>query len=250
MTDFLDEIEEQLRSDRYKQLLLRIWPWVLGGAVALLLGVLAWWGFDSYQRNQAAKASEAYAQALTTAQKGDPEHAFTEFGNAAKGASAGYKALALMQQGAIRLSQGRTQEAVQLFDQAASAAPGPIVGDMARLKSALALMDTAAYPELETRLKPLTDGKRPYHAVAREALAFAKLRAGKVQDARGDFQILQLLPDATQGQRQRAQAAIFAIDSGAGANLQAQVQAAQKLPPPPPPPPSLSNLIPQTGAAQ
>ena len=248
MTDFLDEIEEQLRSDRYKQLLLRIWPWALGVGLALLLAALAWWGFDSYRKNQAAKASEAYAAAMDTAQKGDLDKAFTAFGAAAKDASGGYKALALMQQGGIRVAQGRTEEAVHLFDQGASAAPDAIIGDMARLKSALALMDTAPYPELEKRLKPLTDGKRPYHAVAREALAFAKLKAGKLQDARSDFQILQLLPDATQAARQRAQAAIFAIDSGAAANLEAEVQAAQKLPPPPPP--SLSNLLPQTGAAQ
>jgi hypothetical protein len=248
LTDFLDEIEEQLRSDRYKQLLLRIWPWALGIGLALLLAALAWWGFDSYQKNQTAKASETYSAAMETAQKGDLDRAFTQFGDVSKGPSAGYRALALMQQGGIRLGQGRTPEAVQLFDQAASAAPNPLVGDVARLKSAFALMDTAPYAELETRLKPLTDGKRPYHAVAREALAFAKLKAGRMQDAKADFQILQLLPDATQAARQRAQSAIFAIDSGAAANLPAEVQAAQTLPPPPPP--SLSNLIPQTGAAQ
>jgi hypothetical protein len=248
LTDFLDEIEEQLRSDRYKQLLLRIWPWALGVALAALAIALAFWGWDSYRTQQAAKASEVYSEALETAQKGDLERAFNQFGEAAKGFTAGYKALALMQQAGIRVEQGRAQEAVQLLDQAASVAPDRIIGDMARLKSAFALMDTAPYPELEKRLTPLTDGKRPYHAVAREALAFAKLRAGKLKEARSDFQILQLLPDASQAARSRAQAAIFAIDSGAAANLDAGVQAARKLPPPPPA--SLSNILPQTGAAQ
>lgn len=250
MTDFLDEIEEQLRSDRYKQLLLRVWPWALGAAGAALAIALLFWGYDSYRSRQEAKASEAYSEALDVAQKGDLDRAFTEFGQAAKDATPGYKALALMQQAGIRIAQNRTQDAVQLFDRAASAAPNPIIGDMARLKSAFALLDTAPYPELEKRLEPLTDGKRPYHAVAREALAFAKLKAGMLQDARGDFQILQLLPDATQGARQRAQTAILAIDSGAAANLEAEVKAAQALPPPSPAAPNLNNAIPQTGAAQ
>lgn len=249
MTDFLDEIEEQLRSDRYKQLFQRYWPWALGVALAALVIALGYWGYDTWRTGQLNKASEAYSAALDTAQKGDLDHAFTEFGQAAGDNAPGYKALALMQQAGIRIQQGRTAEAVALFDKAAAAAPGPIIGDMARLKSAFALMDTAPYPELEQRLKPLTDAKRPYNALAREALAFAKLKAGRLQDAKSDFQILELLPDATQGSRQRAEAAIAAIDSGAVSNLGAEVKAAAALPPPPPQP-VLPNQIPQTGAAQ
>ena len=155
-----------------------------------------------------------------------------------------------MQQGAIRLQQGKTDEAVGLFDKAAQAAPSPLIGDMARLKSALALLDTAPYPALQERLTPLMDTKRPYPAAAREALAMAKLRAGKVQDARGDFQVLQLLPDATSGERQRAQAAIAAIDSGAVAGLPQAVAIARSLPPAPAPAPNITQALPQTGAAQ
>ena len=250
MTDFFEEIDEQLRSDRYRQLFLKAWPWALGVALAALVVALGVWGFDTYRNREVAKASETYAAALDTAQKGDLDHAFSAFGDAAKSSFGGYKSMALMQQAGIRVQQGRTEEAVRLFDQAASAAPNQIIGDMARLKSAFALLDTAPYPALEERLKPLTDGKRPYHAVAREALAFAKLKAGRLQDAKGDFQVLQLLPDATQGAHQRAQLAIMAIDSGAAANLGAAVAAARALPPAPAPAPSLANVLPQSGADQ
>lgn len=250
MTDFLEEIEEQLRSDRYQQLLRKGWPWALGVALAALAIALGAWGYQSWSAAQDAKASQAYAAGLDAAQKGDLNGAYAKFAQAVDSPSRGYKALALMQQAGIRMDQNKTDAAVELLDQAASAAPTPLIGDMARLKSALALMDTAPYEALQERLTPLTDVKRPYATAAREALAFAKLKAGRIQEARSDFQVLELQPDATQGERQRAQSAIMAIDSGAVANLAQAVAIARTLPPAPAPPPNLSNALPQTGAAQ
>jgi len=250
LTDFLEEIEEQLRSDRYRQFFLRAWPWALGVALAALAIALAAWGYQSWRAHEDAKASEAYNAALETLSKGDVNGAYARFGQAADTPSRGYKALALMQQAGLRMQQGKTEEAVELFDKAAQAAPTPLIGDMARLKSAFALMDTAPYAALQERLTPLIDPKHPYAAAAREALAMAKLKAGKVQEARSDFQVLQLLPDATQGERQRSQAVVEAIDSGAAANLPQAVAIARSLPPAPAPAPNLSQALPQTGAAQ
>ena len=226
------------------------WPWVVGVLLGALAIALAAWGYQSWRAHQDALASQTYATALDTLAKGDPGKAYVQFAQAADTPSRGYKALALMQQGGIRMQQGKTQEAVALFDKAAEAAPSLLVGDMARLKSAFALLDTAPFPALQERLTPLMDSKRPYPGAAREALALAKLRAGKIQDARGDFQVLQLLPDATQGERQRAQAAIVAIDSGALAGLPQAVTIARNLPPAPAPAPPLNQALPQTGAAQ
>jgi hypothetical protein len=249
VTDIFEEVEEQLRSDRYLQFARKIWPWVLGAAVLALLATLAVWGYQTYHAQQSAKASQAYATGLDDVQKGDTAKAFADFGEASKLSSGGYKALALMEQGGIRLLDGKLDEAVKLFDQAATAAPDPIIGDIARLKSAFALMDTAPYDAIQQRLQPLTDAKRPYYVAAREGLAMAKLRAGRLKEARSDFVVLTLLPGASQATRQRAQLALMAIDGGSAASLPAVVQAAVMLPPPPPQP-MLAPQAPQSGADQ
>jgi hypothetical protein len=250
LTDFLEEVEERLRSDRYQQLFQKYWPWVAGVAAAALVAALAYWGWDSYRSQQAAKASEAYAAGLEAAQKGDMTKAFDEFGVAAKSGSRGYATLALMDQAGVRIGQGKREEAVELLDKAASVAPGPLLGDLARLKSALALMDTAPYSVIEERLTPLTDAKRPYHAAAREALAMAKLKAGRIQEAKSELQVLQLMPDASQASRDRAQVALLAIDSGAAVNLAAIVKAGLALPPPSAPPTPVQAPAPDAGAGQ
>jgi hypothetical protein len=252
LTDFFEEIEENLRSDRYRQLFQKSWPWAAGIAVAALLIALGVWGWQTYTAREAARASEAYAAALDTLQKGDVNKAYSQFETAANSSSRGYKSLALMEQAGIRLQQNKSDEAATLFDHAAEAAPNNVVGDLARLKSAFALMDTAPYSAIEQRLTPLTDAKRPYHAAAREALAMAKLRAGKLKEARSDLQVLQLMPDASDSSRQRASVAILAIDSGAAANLDAVIKAAKTAPAPAPMPalPGLDQGGADAGAGQ
>ena len=245
MADIFEEVEEQLRSEKYRNLAFQLLPWALAIGLGALVIALGWWGWDSWRTRAANKASEDYASALELAPT-DPIKASAKFGEVVKGPSRTYKALALMQQAALRQQAHADAEAVKLLDEAASVAPDPVIGDLARLKSALALMDTAPYAAMEERLKPLTEQKRPYRAEAIEALAMAKLQAGKAKEARGDFAILTLLAEAPDSMRQRAQAAMALIDSGSAKDLPAAVKAAAALPPMPILPPG---LVPQ-GAPQ
>lgn len=251
MVDLFDEVEEQLRSDRYKTLALRALPWLIGVAVLALAIALGWWWWQDRQDKAASAAAEQYTAAVESVAKGDPTRAFGEFDKVAKSGPPVYRAMALMHQGGMRLEAGKTEEAVALFDQAAEAAPEALLEDLARLKSAFALLDTAPYADLEKRLTPLTDDDRPYRAEAKEALAFAKLMAGKSAEARGDFAVLALSPESPDGVRERAQAAMAMIDSGSAKALSAAVKAAAALPPPQPQSQPPAQPVPaQPGAAQ
>lgn len=246
MADIFDEVEEQLRSEQYRKLFFQVLPWAIGIGVAALVIAFGWWGWDSWRTRAANKASEDYSAALDLTQA-SPDKAYAKFELVVKGPSRAYKALALMHQGAIRLEEKKTAEAVKLYDAAAKDAPDPVMADMARLKSALALMDTAPYAAIEERLKPLTEEKRPFRAEAFEALAMAKLQAGRAKDARSDFSVLTLMASAPQSMRERAQAAISLIDSGTAKDLPAAVKAAAALPPMPTLPPGLlPQAAPQT----
>ena len=88
MTDLFEEVEEQLRSDQYRQFARRALPWLLGLAVAALIITLGYWAFDSYRNQQSAKASEAYAGALDALQANDPQKAKELWTEAAKSQSA------------------------------------------------------------------------------------------------------------------------------------------------------------------
>jgi hypothetical protein len=230
LVDVFEEVEEQLRADRYRAMLLKAWPWALGAVVAGLLAWLAFWGWGKYQADAAAKASTAYVQAMEAMSKGDAataEKAFVEIG---RSSAKGYKALGLMQQAGMKLQGGDNAEAVKLFDQAAAAATNPLIADAARLKAAYVLLDTAPLADIEKRLAPLADAKRPFSLLAKEALATARLMGGNAAQAKTDFAVLSIAPGATDSMRQRAQAAILMIDSGQTAGLPQLVKQAAARP--------------------
>ena len=232
MVDVFDEVEEQLRSERYKSIALRVLP-ILGGVLAVaLVAALAVWGYQHFRSQAAAEASEKYAQAIDAFNAGRRDDAIRLWGEVGQGSSKAYKSLALQHLGGLKLIDNKPAEAVKLFDEAAEAAPSDIIGDVARLKSAFALLDTAPYKDLEARLTPLTAEGRPYRAEAREALAFAKLMAGDLAGARSDFVVISLMADAGQDARQRAEAAKALIDSGSAKAIPGAVKAALALPPP------------------
>ena len=231
MADLFEEVEEQLRSDRYRTLALKALPWVLGLAAAALIATLGYWGWSYYRGQTIAKASEQYAAGLEALEQGKSDQAAKVFTEVSKSQAQGYKSLALMQLGGIQLSQNHIGAAVGLFDQAAAAAPDDVIGDAARLKSAFAVLDTAAAKDVEARLTPLLQDGRPYRVQAREALAFSKLMAGNLAGARGDFVIISGMLDAPEGARARAKAAIGLIDSGSAKALASTARAAAALPP-------------------
>lgn len=239
MTDLFEEVEEQLRSDRYRTIARQAAPWVLAAIALALVAYLGVWGWRSYQTQISDKASEQYTDALGALAQGEQDRGISLLTDVSKSSAKAYKSLALMQLGGLKIASGKpgdTKAAVDLFDQAAAAAPDDILGDAARLKSAFAVLDTAPYKDVEARLTPLMKDGRPYRVQAREALAFAKLVAGDTAGARDDFTVIEQTLDAPEGARQRAQAAKALIDSGSAKAVPSAVRTAIALPPPPPAP--------------
>lgn len=159
MADVFQEVEEQLRSQRYQDWLRRGWPFAAAFGGAALIITLGLWGLNKHELHEEAAASLVYQAGLDAAAKGDIQTADRNFASVAASGTAAYRALALMQEAQIRLDEKKPDEAVRLLDQAAKAAPDAIIGDAARLKAAWLLMDTKPLAEVEARLTPLTTPK-------------------------------------------------------------------------------------------
>jgi hypothetical protein len=231
VVDFVEEVEERLRAERYASFASRWLPWIIAAAMALVIGWLGVWGWRTWQDRNISKASLAYDAAMTSLSAGDQTGAFTTLAPVAKDGPAAYRSLALLLQGDIRLGADKSDEAAALYDQAAKAAPNATIGDLARLRAAQALMDTRPYPQIATRLQPLIGEKKPYDLMAREALAMAKLQAGNLHEARGDLNALSLTLGVSPAMRSRAQAAIQLIDTGQAARVGEVVKQAATMPP-------------------
>lgn len=233
MADVFNEVDEQLRSARAAELARRGWPYALAVVVVALVAWMAIWGYRSHVGAQDAKASRDYAQGLAAADRNDDAGAATAFSAAAREGRGGYRALALMQQAALRLKARNPAEAVSLLEQAQRADGDPVLADAAALKAVYISMNTAPLAQTQARLQPLLATGRPYRSMAREALAMARLAAGRTADARRDFQLLTLQQDVSEEARARARAAVAMIDSGGASAIGAAVKAEVAAPPPP-----------------
>lgn len=236
MSDVFDEVEVQMRQERWTRAFARAWPWLAALLVVLLLAVAGFFLLRNWRDSQAHEASANYQRGIDTLvrQTGDPaanrRAADAQFAQVADSGASGYAALALMQRAAIALENNNAAQAVRYFDQAAGATDQPVLADAAGLQAAYALMDTAALPELERRLRPLAAEGRPYRPLAREALAIALAVAGRTADARRELVVLSLSEDSPQGLRTRAQANLQVLDSGGAAALRDIARAASTVP--------------------
>ena len=204
VVDFVEEVEEQLRAERYATFARRGLPWFI---VALVVGRRGLAGTVGLSHLGATATSprrrSTYDKAITELAAGDEIGAYNALGPVAKNGPPAYRTLSLIQQGNIRAAADKASDAAALYDAAAKAAPSAFLGDLARLKAALVLMDTAPYPQLETRFKAIIGDNRPYDLQAREALALAKMQAGRTP-RRGAISTRSASPSASRRRSARA----------------------------------------------
>ena len=236
MADLFHEVDEQIRSAQFQRVVRQGWPYAAVLVAVLAVVAIVAWALNQNELKQAATASERYAAALGTLEAGDPTHADGVFAQVARDGPRAYRALALMQQGGIRVKRGDAAAAVPYLDQAAQAAPNDILGDVARLQAAYIVMDGGNYPAIRARLTPLAAVGRPYRIMAREALAMIELASGRVAQAHSDLQLVSLSSDASDIAHNRAQAALALIQSGGWTSLAPLVKGSAGLTPRTPPP--------------
>ena len=108
MVDVFDEVDEQIRAERFRALIRRIVPFFIAALVLAVLVVLGTWAYEQFSMAGIGKASEAYAHGLELMQQGDQKGAMAQFDQAAKG-PAGYRSLALMQEAGVLELQNKTK---------------------------------------------------------------------------------------------------------------------------------------------
>lgn len=215
-----DEVEEELRRERMRKLWDRYGVIVIGVALAIVLGVGGYKGWQALKAREAANTGARFEEAVQLAADGKTAEADAIFTELAASGPTGYRQLAAMRLAAGKAAAGKTDEAVADFDKIAdNAANDPQLRAVARLRSALLRLDTADWTEMQNRLTDLNSETNPWRNPARELLGLAAYKAGKLKEA-GDF-YRQILADrtASSGLSQRAQlmlSLIFAEDKDTG----------------------------------
>ncbi|HXX49898.1 MAG TPA: tetratricopeptide repeat protein [Xanthobacteraceae bacterium] len=205
MTDIFQEVDEEVRREQLKRLWERYGTYLIAACVLIVAGVGAWRGYDWWQAKQAAKSGAAFEQAVALAQSGKHEEAAAAFAKLAADGTASYRVLARLRE-AAELSSSDKKAAVTAYDAIATdKSAGQVIEDLAAVRAGLLLVDMAPYPEIRTRLEPLTAADRPFRHSAREILALSAWKNGDTAEARRWTELMMGDPQTPPGARSRAE---------------------------------------------
>ncbi len=204
MSDIFREVDEDLRRDRMERVFKRYGGIMLAAALAVVAatgGTVAW---RNWQQTQKEQETTALAAALSQAVQG-PEKGVEALAAFAAKADPGMAALAQLNAAALLAREGKTAEAVAVYDKlSGDAGAAPVYRELASLLSVMHQLETGDAAQLQARLQPLTADTNPWRFSAREMTAVLAARAGDKERARSLFQQLADDSQAPAGVRSRA----------------------------------------------
>ncbi len=214
LSDIFQEIEEDLRRDKYAKLWARYRVHLILLVVAILVGISGYTGWTQYQTSQRQAEGARFAAALDLVREGRNKEAIAAFAALANSAGGGHVVLAKLEEAALKAQGGDAPGALALYDQiSADTSLDPQYRDAATLLYARAALDQGDPKALVERLKPLTGAANPWHAFALEFTALAQLKSGDKDAARQTFQALAADQTAPAGARSRANQMLAALGS-------------------------------------
>ncbi len=203
MSDIFQEVDEEVRRERLMQLWKRYGNFVIAAAILAVLGVGAWRGYQWWEAKKAAEAGAAFDSAVELVDTGKPAEAEAAFARLASQGPGAYRLLARIREAAI-LGQRDPKAAVAAYDAVAhDGSAGKSFQDLAAVRAAALLVDTAPLSEMTQRLEPLTKPDDPFRHSARELLALAAFKAGDKAAAKKWFDMIESDPETPQSLRGR-----------------------------------------------
>ena len=203
MSDIFQEVEEDVRRERYELIWKKYGNYIMMAAALLVLAVAGYQAWQRYDLIQRQKISDRYRAASQSAQTGNAPKAEADFAGIVKDAPSGYATLAKFHLAGAYLAQGKRDPAVALLREL-SASSDPIVSSTARLRLAWTNADASPKAEIVSLLQPLTAADSPWRFAALEVLAYVDLKDGARAQAMAEYQKLSQENDAPPNLRQRA----------------------------------------------
>jgi hypothetical protein len=184
VSELFDEVDEEVRRDQLKKLWDKYSIYIIAAALLVIAAVGGWRGYQYVEARKAAEASTAFNRAVELSEQGKHEDAEKAFADLAAKAPYGYRLLSRFHQ-AAELASRDPKAAARMFDElAADSSVGAEQQELARIRAAGLLVDSATYADMKQRLEPDTVPAATFRHSARELLALSAFHANDTTAAR------------------------------------------------------------------
>jgi hypothetical protein len=206
VSELFDEVDEEVRREQLKKLWDQYSISIIAGALLIIAAVGGWRGYQYLEAKKAAEAGAAFDAAVDHSEQNKHADAEAAFGKLAATAPSGYRVLARLR-AAAEAANGDPQAGSKLYDEiAADRSVGPAEQDLARIRAAALLLETASYPSVLQRLEPATKPDATFRHTARELLALSAWRANDTAAARQWLDMIANDAETPSAMRSRAEA--------------------------------------------
>ena len=184
MSELFDEVDEEVRREQFKKLWDKYSLYIIAGMILIIAAVGGWRGYQYLEAKKAAEAGAAFDKAVELADANKHAEAEAAFADLVAKAPFGYRTLSRLRL-AAEIANRDAPAAAKMYDEiAADRSVGVADQDLARIRAAQLLLETASYPNMKVRLEAAAAPGATFRHTARELLALSAWRANDAAAAR------------------------------------------------------------------
>lgn len=206
MSELFDEVDEEVRREQLKKLWDKYSLYFIALMVLVVAAVGGWRGYQYLEAKKAAEAGAIFEKAVELSEQGKHAEAETAFADLAAKAPSGYRTLARLRAAAEASARDPKAAAKMYDDIAADSSVGSEWRDLARIRAAGLLVDSASYADIQQRLETSAELKSTFRHSAREILALSAWRNNDMTAARKWVDAIAEDGETPPGLRSRAEA--------------------------------------------
>ena len=213
MSELFDEVDEEVRREQLKKLWDKYSLYIVAVAFLIVAAVGGWRGYQYLEAKKAAEAGDAFNKAAELSEQNKHSEAEAAFSDLAAKAPYGYRLLSRFRL-AAEAEKRDPKAAVQMFDElAADRSIGAEQQELARIRAAGIVVDSASYADMKQRLETDTAPGATFRHVARELLALSAVRANDSTAARQWLDMISGDAETPPSVRSRAEALLALLPS-------------------------------------
>jgi hypothetical protein len=206
VSELFDEVSEDVRREQLKKLWDQYSILIVAAALLIIAAVAGWRGYEYLQAKKAAVAGAAFDKAIELSEQNKHTEAEAAFNSLAATAPSGYRMLARLR-AAAEVARRDPQAAVKIYDEIATDRNADTLEQqLAKIRAASLLVDTAPYSDMLQRLEAETAPEAAFRHTARELLALSAWRAKDTTAARKWLDLIANDAETPPGLRSRAEA--------------------------------------------
>ncbi len=205
MTDIFREVDEDLRREKARRLWQRYGRMFVVAVVLIVAATAAYRIYLYFQQQRAQATGDRFVAAMEYVLDGNDVQAQAEFNRLTTEGAGQYPLLAAMRIASAKAAAGdATGAAADLTALADQRSTPALIRDVARIRAAMLLIDTASYADIRARLEPLAVPDAPFRFSALELLGLSAFRGGDYAEAERNFTAIADDQNAPTGMNGRA----------------------------------------------